>query len=550
MPQRLHPGHGHRSEIPSVWKDIVDSLDEGIFRTPRYPVVTVGVDINWAADPHDGSWLFRLHSMEYLYYIIRAIEATGQRRYHDLLRRTVISWTQAHSSITDTPPWARHTTALRAQALAYCVGFIDDDVLRPALRQHIGFLSDPKNYSGPWNHGFDESLGLMAAAGAVGDEEGIDLAVSRASEAIEVMCDLQGATNEQASVYHYYVWKLFGQFEEELELCNRTPPATLRRRDAILDFLAHASLPNGFLVQVGDALATSVPCINGTELEYCSTLGTRGPQPARTVQVFDRGWAFSRSGWGTDRPYSDESVFGVRFGPGRAVHGHCDHTSFFLWAGGRMIINDAGFSGYRVPERRQYELNEFGHSQVVVGGLRAHYQAGAETKLTQYTVSDTARVFSLMDAPYEGVKRQRTVAHLPAYDSVVVHDLVEAPTSAIVRQLWHAAPGFVVEAEPNHAVRMRDDAGIYKLHQLRPVNNVDIAVGTDKKTIGWYGNNLGSLEPCATITVRGLAGQQQTQFVSVLVPNSVGVESDGTLHSEGLESINVTDIVPGIGELL
>lgn len=540
MNHPLAAGHGFRAELPGNWQRVADAWRSGTFHTARYPDTVVGRPVDWALDPHDSSWLFRFHNLDVLYALARATEA-GDDAAAPLLAETISSWEAAHPvPNVETPPWARHTTALRAQALARVVGLVPDELLRPALERHALFLADPAHYSGPWNHGFDESLALMAVGGALGDAKAVDLGVERASAAVAIMCDEQGATNEQASVYHFYVWKLFGQFEQELRLCGRDIPAVMSRRAAIVDFLTHASLPNGQLVQIGDSLDTGVPLLAGTSLEYCRSAGQNGPKPSRRVEVFERGWAFARSGWGEERDFSDESVMGLRFGPGRAVHGHSDHTSVFLFARGRMVVNDAGFSGYADPERRAYELNEYGHSQVVVAG--SPYRATVSTRLESRVEARGMVAFSLADEPYAGVVRRRHVLYLPALDGVVVHDVVRVPPAAIVRQLWHAGTSLAPTAEANQ-VRLSDDRGVHVLTQLMPVTNIDVAHGVKgSKTVGWAGTGLGRFAPAAVVTSRTSTDTEGlARYLTAILPDDVGARwEEGAVHV-GAERIGVDD---------
>lgn len=520
----LSTGHGRRTEVPAEYLRIADRWIRGTMHTSRYPDTRVGDPVDWTLDAHDGSWLFRFHNMEYLFSICRALDETGEQKYRELIHRLVSSWIAAHpAAVPGTPPWMKHTTAMRAQALAYAAGYVpaSEDFVA-ALRQHGAFLADPQNYSGAWNHGFDESLALLAVGATIGERAWMDLAVQRASEAIMAMCDAQGATNEQASVYHFYVWKQFGQFEEELERCGLERPAALRRRDAIIDFLVHASQPDGRLVSVGDSLGTLVPPVPGTPLEYTASRGAAGEPPARRVQVFDRGWAFARTGWGTERPYEEESLLTVRFGPGRAVHGHSDHTSFHFFTGGRTAVGDAGFSGYADPERRAYELNEYGHSQVVVSGA-GPYRAVTATELLRHTQDQGWEQFLLRDRPYQGVERRRTLTFVHEPECVLVHDTVFVPRGTVIaRQLLHLAPSLELQDRGGDGLlRFADEQGPLEIRQLVPVSNIDVARGTPgSATTGWAGIGLGRCTPSAVVTSRGHVADREGQFLTLITPRS------------------------------
>lgn len=520
---QLSTGHGRRTELPAEYMRVADSWDRGIMHTSRYPDTPVGDPVDWSLDAHDGSWLFRFHNMEYLFSIFRAVDETRDERYRDLILRLVSSWITAHPTAQpDSPAWMKHTTAMRAQALAFAAGYIpaSDDYVA-ALRQHGNFLADPANYSGAWNHGFDESLALLAVGATVGEHSWMDLAVQRASDAIIAMCDTQGATNEQASVYHFYVWKQFGQFEEELERCGLEKPPALRRRDAIVDFLVHASQPDGHLVAIGDSLPTRIPRIPNTPLDYTATRGEIGDPPSRRVQVFDRGWAFARTGWGKERPYEKESLLSLRFGPGRAVHGHSDHTGFHYYVDGRTAVGDAGFSGYARADRRAYELNEYAHSQVVVSGTGS-YRPDVVTELRHHTEARGWDQFLLSDAPYRGVQRQRMITFVHEPECLLIHDSTIIPAgAAAVRQLLHLAPSLELQEQVgNQSLRLADQHGSFEIRQLVPVSNIDVARGTPgSTTTGWVGTGLGRTAPGAVVTSRGLTDGQRCEFLTLITPH-------------------------------
>lgn len=517
----LQSGHGKRTELPSNYRHIADQWAQGVMTTARYPNTTVGRPVDWGLDPHDQSWLFRFHNLEYLYSICKAAEETGDSAYTDLISEIVHSWIAfGHKSDEDSMVWMRHTVALRAQALAYVAGYISPspDYLS-TLTQHGNFLADPKNYSGNWNHGFDESLALLAVGATTNERSWTNLAVERASAAISTMCDGQGATNEQASVYHFYVWKQFGQFEDELKRCGIEPPKILQRRKAITDFLTHSTLPNGHLVAVGDSLPTRAPAIADTPLEYVASAGEIGEPPSRTSQIFDHGWAFTRTGWGKDKPFSEESMLALRYGPGRAVHGHSDHTSFYYYTNSRQVVGDSGFSGYANPERRNYELNEYGHSQVVVSGS-GPYLANASTELVQYTNGQAWEQYVLLDRPYGNVKRQRILTFVHDPECIVVHDLLSVGSRSVVRQIFHLGSTLSRLDAPNGSRALFHDAnGQLEVRQLLSVSNIDVAYGEQSSpTIGWVGNGLGTTTKGAVVTSRGQVHARRCEFLTLISP--------------------------------
>lgn len=77
----LQSGHGKRTELPSNYRHIADQWAQGVMTTARYPNTTVGRPVDWGLDPHDQSWLFRFHNLEYLFSICKAAEDTGDSPY-------------------------------------------------------------------------------------------------------------------------------------------------------------------------------------------------------------------------------------------------------------------------------------------------------------------------------------------------------------------------------------------------------------------------------------------------------------------------------------
>nr|WP_276545766.1 heparinase II/III family protein [Brachybacterium muris] len=285
------------------------------------------------------------------------------------------------------------------------------------------------------------------------------------------------------------------------------------------------------LLAIGDSLDTRTPTIPNTPLEYVTSRGATGEPPARRVQVFDRGWVFARSGWGTERPFAEESVLALRFGPGRAVHGHSDHTSFHYYTGGREVIGDASFSGYANPERRAYELGEYGHGQVLVAGV-GPYRPLTETRLVRRLETPRWEQFVLADAPYRGVERERTVTFLHDPECLLVHDTIRVGAAgAVVRQLFHVGTSLeVADRTGNERVRFRDGRGELEIRQLLPVGNIDLSRGQrGLTTTGWAGAGLGRTVPSAVMTSRSAPQDGRCDYLTLISP-APGLSAEVSQH--------------------
>src|SRR6202035_1284021 len=116
--------------------------------------------------------------------------------------------------------------------------------------------------------------------------------------------------------------------------------------------------------------------------------GARGTPPQQRVAVYAAGYVFGRSGWGTKtRPFSSQSFYSLRFGPGRQIHGHDDHMSVTYYARGRNLIVDGGHTGYEVGAYRDYLRSAQAQNVLVMPGVR--FSATAATALTRQSIGPT-----------------------------------------------------------------------------------------------------------------------------------------------------------------
>jgi hypothetical protein len=135
------------------------------------------------------------------------------------------------------------------------------------------------------------------------------------------------------------------------------------------DFLAMATQPNGDLAQIGDTYLIRPRDRPGTPLQYAYSMGKAGKMPTQRVAVYQAGYVFGRSGWGTARTFGDQSFYSLRFGPGTQIHGHADHMGLTYYARGRNLIIDAGHFGYADTAYRAYLLSPEAASDLVMPGV-------------------------------------------------------------------------------------------------------------------------------------------------------------------------------------
>ena len=268
-------------------------------------------------------------------------------------------------------------------------------------------LADPRFFVRHGNHALNQSIGLLDIGCFLHRPGWMGLAADRIAGLIAESVDTQGVANEQSIGYEYYDYRRYGAAEDRLRACGQHVPAAFGRVDRMPTFLGWATLPNGQYELIGDTHAGHATAIPGTLAEFAATAGTAGPRPFGTFATFVAGYAFGRSGWGETRPFADETAFAVRYGRGRAFHGHADGGSLTVYGLGSRLIVGSGTYSYNPGPYRRYFVGRSAQSVVTVGGVP--YRVGATTPLLFRIETAEALGVAVKVQGYAGVSDTRTV---------------------------------------------------------------------------------------------------------------------------------------------
>jgi hypothetical protein len=467
---------------------------------PPYRVGNGSGDIQWRSDPYSKpSWYMWLHSLRWLGQGIKA----GQKGNRPALTHTMAiikDWVRdnPYSWKRDVGAWesTMHRTnvlicarqavlsGLKVRRLPAQYTWLDQ-----ALLDHARYMVE--NFSGPSNHGTDESIALFGVGCILGHAELKDLAVQRLTEAITTAIDPQGSTNEQSIGYAMFNYQLWGRAVAALKRCGANPgPVIEQRRRVLAEWIALATTSTGYIPQVGDSIRQKPDVVAGTSLEYAASLGKKGTAPTRRAAVFDAGYIFGRTGWGVDRPFTRESTYTIRFGPGRRYHGHEDHTSITYNSHGRDILIDPGHSGYQEDKWQAWTKSQVAHNVMSVPAGKA---TGAETRLVSAAIAPTSEYYSLADNPVEGVERTRDVLVLKDPDLIITLDRGQSSGEQRYETLWHLpADQKVTVQSPTHAVAAKP-GDTSKTHLLQipygqelPADALTLEQGKADPVQGWY----------------------------------------------------------------
>ncbi|WP_240196846.1 heparinase II/III family protein [Nonomuraea lactucae] len=477
----------------------VDDVMKGEISLVGLPPFKLGKRIDWDASPYrNRSWEFVFHSLRWMGTLVVTYENTGDEHYLTRAKEIAKDWVANNRrGARGTKPyvWKDHPVSLRSQALVCLSMHVKDGWLKDSLTEHARLLSDPRLYKKGHNHGIDQDIALMSIGCRYGRKDWAGLATRRLTGTVKLDIDSQGALMEQAPRYAVYVYGRLQVAMANMKDCRRGVPGEISRRaGALKDFIAHSTMPNGYMVPIGDGSAETEP-----EIET----GT----PKDEVKVYRAGYAYGRTAWG--KP--DSAYYSIRFGPGTRFHGHEDHLGVTYYAHGRDILVDAGFHSYERSAYRYWTMSSEAHNVPTVVGQG--FRPRTATSLTKTSIGRDRQSFRLTDKAY-GVGRTRSVLVNHGEDLMAVLDT--ASGGAKVRNLWRFAPSFKAVSNGGGRVVLSDGKFTVTLLQLsascEPVGGQKVERGGG---LGWVSPTYLSKEPAATV-VSPAAGS----LLTVIVPDT------------------------------
>ena len=441
-PQAVHAETTLRAGCrgPSNSIALADALLVNRYSLASHPVATLPANPAWNEDPFNSrNWEFNYHSLRFVLWLTTAWADTGDQRYLDRATFLLYDWYRDNprSAPRDVMAWNDHATAWRAMVYV-CAAEILPPVtwLTTSLNRHGSTLADSAFYrSDGGNHALNQDVGLLEVGCYLDRADWMSLATKRLTSLVERSVDAYGVSNEQAIYYQLYNYQRYQYARSRFTECGQTLGSAFDRVDRMPLFLAHATMPDGNYVPIGDTQAAPAVAIAGTPAEFTARQGTSGPKPTTTYRIHGAGYAFMRTGWGEDRPYADETMATVRFGPARVFHGHRDGGAVTLYGYGKQLLLDAGMYTIEAGSYRSYFVGRSAHNVVTVDG--GVLRTTAATLLRWRRTSDTLVEVALTGQPYSGVTANRRVVFSRPSGYLIVDDQLRSTTSRTFRQLWH-----------------------------------------------------------------------------------------------------------------
>jgi heparinase II/III-like protein len=487
-----------------------------------FPTFTLPRDPRWNENPaHDPNWEFNFHSLRFAEELWRAWDATHDRRYLNRYEFVLRDWYRDNQR--NDPPsrfsWNDHSTAWRGIVYACALRRLPGRPwLRAAALLHGRTLADPAFYKKHGNHALNQSIGLLELGCELHRKGWRTLAQRRIERLVVESIDAQGATNEQSIGYEWYNDARYSAAIAALNACGMTPSRSLIERVRRMPaFLAFGALPDARWELVGDTVDDRLKELPGTVAQFVASGGARGIRPSALYATFRAGFAFLRSGWGTDRPLVDETAVCVRFGPARAFHGHRDAASVTLYANGDRILLDPGYFHYARDAWRAWFRSGPAHNTIDVEGSPMT-EAGT-TDLVAERHAEGFDFLALRDRKIPGVDHRRRVLYSRRLGVLLVEDDITASTPRTVRQWWHLHP----EARPAYAAdgfftgRAGSRANAWVVQLDGPAHQRAYRGSTDPIQ-GWVSFGYGQRQAAPAVAVSKTG--THVRFFTLIVPSA------------------------------
>ena len=496
--------------LPGFDKAAADEIMAGRLTMAPWPAVTVDPhkdgDVNWQLDPfHHPTWVSDFQSGGWIEMLISGYLAGGPQAQAYRARAKAL-----------TQSWLRGVPlSLRYPGTVVCVSeaFPGQSWIEDQIPVSVGYYA--AHWMGAWNHGFKQDQELLrigcaypAAAWGGSALKWRQTAMQQIIASFEPnplgpAIDAQGATNEQATGYAAFVHRLLRAIVSQLSSCGYRLPHWIAARTALLPlFVAAATQPDGYLVQIGDT--------------YQERGTGRLPQLQR-VAVYSAGYIFGRSEWGPGA-----SFYSLRFGPGRQVHGHDDHMGLTYYARGRDLIVNAGHTGYENTPYRAYLRSPEASSMLVLPGVP--FDQFAPTSLVSDQIGRYGQFYEFFDTAFGGHPRYRSVYVSQRPDLVLVFD--RSRGAGEYQQLWHLDPTLRVTRLGSSSALASAPGTELLLQQIPlpgqviPPGSTQVARGQVRPYQGWVSRQMLQRIPADVVTMTTIA--PSAAMLTLIVPAAPG----------------------------
>lgn len=504
---------GRSYQRPKNLEETLAIYKSGKLVLPPHPVWN-GSPIDWTADPfQDSNWRFQHHTLRWL-NPLRWAALEGDTDAGAEWKRVVTSWAEANVPASKSQSdfsWRDMVDGNRSIHLSLGAPLVGPEewYLR-LLEYHRDWLLDEAHIARR-NHGLHQHAGLFVVGATLRDRSAMDTAVSRMVTQFKTTFDEQGGNDEGSSAYHQHNMTWWSQAWKRVELEGIEPPTHIMKRfDAAANALAHLSMPDGQLPQIGDAARGKIRPEFSESTEFIATGGSKGSPPKTTTLILDRGYIASRSGWGKTRPLAEESHILIRYGKDLRAHSHYDRGSVHLYAGGQRWLVDSGFHSYNSAATiNKYLKSREAHNLVSIVGRKHDNEAPVD--LVESHVTKDIHDFTLLDRGYGKDALYRRVFYVVEAECWIISDYVQSGERLQISQTWMIEPGVTPRVRDN-GFRLDGRGKTFGMYWLGRNVNLALKRAEERSHEAWVGTKWKMLQPGSKLkaTSRGSQGQLVT----------------------------------------
>lgn len=499
---------------------LATQLRSGVLELSPHKPWKMPSELTWRENPYkEPNWVAQFHMLRWL-DPLRRMAQDGQAECLD-------TWIDiAHSWIDKNPPgrgratytWADMVEAARALTLCFALPVLQD--LRPeslgkvltSIHQHGEWLED-ESHIRRGNHALQQHQGLLVIGAVMQRDDWVDLSIDRATRMLREVYDDDGINEEGAVQYHQINFQWWNTLRQRIEKIRGSAPKEFDRVAQAPVGMAHATRPDGNYELIGDTEVFPPRGIDHPAIRYVSSSGESGAAPAERVRVFDSGYVFGRSTWGsTETLFADALFYSLRFGPQNRIHGHVDGMALTLFNNGEQVLVDSGKYAYDAQDPyRAHLLSREGHNSVSIQGRE--YDKSSDVLLVRHSITDESQHFRFVDTGFHGVTMSRDVIAAPGSGFVAVIDRVEAEEEVTAQQWWHFDP------EAGHS---QTDSRVFVLGKrnqahlavANPATEVSVVKGQQSPMQGWFSPTWRKRIPTRTMGV-------SARGTSLLIPTAI-----------------------------
>lgn len=387
------------------------------------------------------------------------------------------------------------------------------------------------------NASFHHASGIFAMGCVAGVRKYRNRGLKLLSRVTNSMIASDGSVKEGSVHYAYNTYGWTKQQMLRVAGCRAKIPTTLRRVDKIPSYLGMAIRPDRRFESIGDGhptVAQEKSAPRGSWWQYSASAGARGTRPNTNYRAYQSGMLFGRSGWGVNRPFSQETFYSLRYGPGPKYqyHAHHDGAAMTLASYGKQLLVDPGQYRLRGGSVATYLTTRPAHNTVSATGL----SAATTIPVRRYSQSNSEGDYTaILDRPYKSSSIERKVWYDRRGNFFVVMDDINLAKSTSAYQNWNLPQSSTVALSANSVHTNGSGANVSLISVGTPAS-LRLYKGSKSPWSGWTSARYGSV--AASPSVRMSAKGKTMRLVTVIVPRRAGVDATevsatGELTSSG-----------------